>query len=707
MNLGHRTPALLLVAMLAACAGPEVQPSPGSAPAPGTAAAPETVTATPLIDREIFFEDPEITGGQLSPDGKFVLFRRPYQGVMNVWVKRREQPFDAARPITADRKRPVRMVRWTEDSKRVLFLQDEGGNENFHLFSVDPAAPAVAGTGVPPAKDLTPYPNVKAELVDLPENTPGTALVALNDRDPKFHDLYRVDLRTGKRQLVFKNDQNLAGYDTDLRGKLRLAIRQTPDGGTEILRIDGRKLTPVYACSQLETCYVQRFHKDGKRVYLVTNKGDADLVRLLLFDPATKAEEPVETDPENQVDLMNVVFSDTTEEMVGTVYMGDRLRVYPREETFRKDYELLKRVLPDGDLRNTSGTEDGNLQLVTLESDVDPGAAYLYDRRTGKVDLVYRPRPKLPVQHLAKMTPVRITARDGVRVPGYLTLPRGSSGRNLPTVMVPHGGPWGRDEWGFNGMAQFLANRGYAVLQPNFRGSAGFGKKFLNLGNGQWGTGTMQHDLTDAARWLVSQGISDPRRIGILGGSYGGFATLAGVTFTPDVYAAGVDIVGPSSIPTLLAAIPPYWAPLKKLFAVRVGDIDNPTDLARLKAQSPLYSAHQIRAPLLVIQGANDPRVKQVESDQIVAALRDAGRPVEYLVAPDEGHGFAGQENRLAMYAAIERFLSQHLGGRHQNTMGPAVATRLAAMTVDIRKVAKTPPEKIPAGPVKAGQQTK
>ena len=253
---------------------------------------------------------------------------------------------------------------------------------------------------------------------------------------------------------------------------------------------------------------------------------------------------------------------------------------------------------------------------------------------------------------------MRITARDGVRVPGYLTLPRGSSGRNLPTVMVPHGGPWGRDEWGFNGMAQFLANRGYAVLQPNFRGSAGFGKKFLNLGNGQWGTGTMQHDLTDAARWLVSQGISDPKRIGILGGSYGGFATLAGVTFTPDVYAAGVDIVGPSSIPTLLAAIPPYWAPLKKLFAVRVGDIDNPTDLARLKAQSPLYSAHQIRAPLLVIQGANDPRVKQVESDQIVAALRDAGRPVEYLVAPDEGHGFAGQENRLAMYAAIERFLA-------------------------------------------------
>ena len=317
MNLGHRTPALLLVAMLAACAGPEVQPSPGPAPAPGTAAAPETVTATPLIDREIFFEDPEITGGQLSPDGKFVLFRRPYQGVMNVWVKRREQPFDAARPITADRKRPVRTVRWTEDSKRVLFLQDEGGNENFHLFSVDPAAPAAAGTGVPPAKDLTPYANVKAELVDLPENTPGTALVALNDRDPKLHDLYRVDLRTGKRQLVFKNDQNLAGYDTDLKGKLRLAIRQTPDGGTEILRIDGRKLTPVYACSQLETCYVQRFHKDGKRAYLVTNKGDADLVRLLLFDPATKAEEPVETDPENQVDLMNVVFSDTTEEHGG------------------------------------------------------------------------------------------------------------------------------------------------------------------------------------------------------------------------------------------------------------------------------------------------------------------------------------------------------------------------------------------------------
>ena len=698
------------VVLLGACASSGVSKTgPGAGP---VSAAGPSGELPPLIDREIFFEDPEISGGQISPDGTFISFKRPYKGVLNVWVKRREQPFDAARPITADIKRPVSDYFWSEDGKYVLYVQDKGGDENFRIYAVDPAAQPEAGTGVPAARDLTPFPDVRAMILAVPEPTPGWLVVGLNDRDPQMHDVYRLEIATGKRELVFKNEANIVGFDVDLTGKLRLGQRMTADGGMEILRIDGQngssKLTSVYTCSQEESCGAVRFHKDGKRVYLITNKGRTDLSQLVLFDPATREEMVVEGDPEKQVDFGGAEFSDVTEELVATTYEADRLRVYPHEEKFRQDYQLVRKALPDGDLYFGSSTEDERLRLVSVTSDLDPGATYLYDRSTGKVELLYRPRPKLPTQHLAPMRAVRYNARDGNVIPAYLTVPKGSGGTNLPAIILPHGGPWARDTWGYDSFAQFLANRGYAVLQPNFRGSTGYGKKFLNLGNKQWGTGYMQHDLTDGVSWLIEQGITKSKRdarVAIMGGSYGGFATLAGVTFTPEVYAAGVDIVGPSSIPTLLASIPPYWAPMKKLFSVRVGDPDDPTELAKLKAQSPLYSAKKIKAPLLVIQGANDPRVKQAESDQIVVALRDAGRPVEYLVAPDEGHGFRGQENRIAMFASIERFLAKHLGGRFQPTMPAPVAQKLAAITVDVNKVVAKPAQpssKAVAAPVVA-----
>ncbi len=388
---------------------------------------------------------------------------------------------------------------------------------------------------------------------------------------------------------------------------------------------------------------------------------------------------------------------------MATEYDGYRLRIYPRSPKFKHDYDLVRKALPDGDLHFGSTTEDDRLQIVSVASDVDPGATYLYDRATGKVDLLFRPRPKLPTQHLATMKPVRYKARDGVSIPAYLTLPKGATPKNLPTVIFPHGGPWARDSWGYNGWTQFLANRGYAVLEPNFRGSSGYGKKFLNLGNKQWGTGTMQHDLTDAVKWLVAEGIADPKRVGITGGSYGGYATLAGVAFTPDLYAAAVDLVGPSSLLSLIKSFPPYWRPLIKIWSVRVGNPDDPAELAQLKAQSPLYAAKAIKTPLLVIQGANDPRVTQAESDQIVAAVRDNGHPVEYLVAPDEGHGFQGKDNNLAMFAAMERFFAHHLGGRYQESLSAPVAQRLAALTVDVHKVvarstaAPPPAGKLPA----------
>jgi dipeptidyl aminopeptidase/acylaminoacyl peptidase len=472
-----------------------------------------------------------------------------------------------------------------------------------------------------------------------------------------------------------------------VEGNLRLGFRVTEDGGSEILRVDGSELTPILTCTVDETCEPIQFHKAGERVYLATNKGDRDLAELVLLDPANGEMEFVERDPEGKVDFSNAIFSRATDELIATSYNGARLRIYPKDPTFKQDLANIRKALPRGDLLFRQPTKDDRLWIVKPILDTDNGPNYLYDRATGKVVLLYRPYPNIPIEQMAEMEPVTYTARDGVEIPAYLTLPKGVEPKNLATVIMPHGGPWARDTWGWNPLAQLLANRGYAVLQPNFRGSTGYGKKFLELGNEEWGTGAMQHDITDGANWLVEKGIADPNRIAIMGGSYGGYATLAGVAFTPDLYAAGVSIVGPSSIITLLNSIPPYWAPIKKIFHARVGDPEDPSDLERLRAQSPLYSAEDITTPLMVIQGANDPRVKQAESDQIVIALRDLERTVEYLVAQDEGHGFANALNNLASYAAIERFLAENVGGRYQSEMRPEIADKLDEITVDIESV--------------------
>lgn len=358
-----------------------------------------------------------------------------------------------------------------------------------------------------------------------------------------------------------------------------------------------------------------------------------------------------------------------------------------RPTALAQELEWLRERLPDGEFGYASSTEDETRVIVGVASDVNPGAVYLFERAERTLTKLYDARPELPSDQLANMQPIRYEARDGREIPAYLVTPQGIAAEGLPTVIVPHGGPWARDTWGYNAMAQFLANRGYAVMMPNFRGSTGYGKQFLNEGNGEWGTGIMQHDITDGVRHLIETGIADPEQVAIMGGSYGGYATLAGVTFTPELYAAGVSIVGPSNIVTLLRSIPPYWGPIRQMFVRRVGDPDDPADQARLESQSPFFHAQKIEAPLLIIQGANDPRVKKAESEQIVVALRDLERPVEYLLAPDEGHGFAGRENRLAMFADIERFLAQHLDGRFQEDLAADVEERLAALRVDVTDV--------------------
>lgn len=694
-NLLRVTGSVLLILTLAGCAtapppsGAElVPPEPPSIPQPPAAPDAYLAKLPPLIDRTLIFGDPQIASAQISPDGRFISFRKPYRNVMNIWVKRVEEPFDAARPITADTERPVRGYFWTEDGRYILYVQDKGGDEDFHIYAVDPAAASEASTGVPPSRDLTPLKKVRAFIYAVPEKTPNEILIGLNDRDPAYHDVYRLNLRTGKRTLLVKNDQKVAGWVADHDGNIRLAVRQTEDGGFETLTVSGRRVgKQIYRCSFEEFCEPLRFHKDNRLVYFETNKGDRNLTELTLLDPKTGATTLVESDPENEVDFGVPIFSDATEELIATIYVGDRRRIYPRNPTFARDLEILRSKLPDGEIGISSRTNDDRLMLVSVNSDINPGSTYLYNRDRGTVEKLYDLRPDLPSEQLAPMQPIRYRARDGVEIPGYLTIPKGADPKDLPVMIMPHGGPWARDVWGFDSWAQFLANRGYAVLQPNFRGSTGYGKRFLNAGNLEWGTGIMQHDISDGVKDLIDRGIADPSRVAIMGGSYGGYATLAGVTFTPDLYAAGVSIVGPSNIFTLLRSIPPYWTPVKKMFLLRVGDPDDARQAERLRAQSPFFHARQIKSPLLVIQGANDPRVKKAESDQIVVALRDLDRGVEYIVAPDEGHGFAGKENRLAMTAAVEKFLAGHLGGRYQESMEPEVGARLASISVDVKTV--------------------
>jgi dipeptidyl aminopeptidase/acylaminoacyl peptidase len=641
----------------------------------------------PMIDREVLFGDPQIASGQLSPDGSHISFLKPYKNILNIWVKGTNEPFAAARPVTADTTRPVRGYFWSKDGAFILYIQDKGGDENWHIYAVDPRAKLEAGQDVPPARDLTPYEGVAATIYALPMNMPGVIFVGLNDRDQRYHDAYKLDIATGERTLVKRNDDEISSWIFDLEGNLRLASKQTADGGTEILRVEPDTMVVVYSCSKDETVDPIRFHKDGTRIYMASDKGaDVNFQRLVLFDPATGKEELIEADPENQVDFGGAEFSHKTDELVATYYVGDRLRVYFRDKEWEKDYKRLQKQLPDGDIYRASTTNDDAVWLVGVTSDVDPGASYIYTRATGKAEFLYRPYPDLPSKDLAPVKPIVYKSRDGLDIHGYLTVPKGLKEKNLPVLCMVHGGPWSRDEWGYDPYSQFFANRGYAVFQMNFRGSAGYGKAFLNAGNKQWGD-AMQNDITDGVEHLVKKGIADPKQIAIFGGSYGGYATLAGLAFTPDLYAAGISYVGPSNIITLLNSIPPYWTVLKSLFNERVGDPSKPEDAERLKRQSPLFSAEKIKAPLLVVQGANDPRVKKAESDQIVVALRDLGRSVEYLVAPDEGHGFAGVDNRMAFAVAAERFLAKHLGGRYQESMTDNVRSRLDILTVDPKTV--------------------
>jgi dipeptidyl aminopeptidase/acylaminoacyl peptidase len=607
----------------------------------------------PLIPLRHLFDNPERTLARLSPDGGRLSWLAPRDGVLNVWVRDRAggEPW----PVTDDRDRGVRSYLWSRDSRRIIYLQDVGGDENNHILAVD-----VEGGGR--ARDLTPFPGVRAGLVAAPRETPRHVLVSMNLRERTVFDAYRLTLATGRLELVGRNPGNIIGWTADRQGRLRAARAQTPAGDFQLLVRDdeGSEFRVVAEYANEDGGHPFAFTPDGSRLWVGSARG-SDLLRLVEVDPADGSERDIDRDEE--VDLSGPVVSDLTGELLGAVYLRDRVVMHAFDERLARDWEAIRELHP-GDPRITGQDADETAFVVAFDDDRDPGATFLYDRETGESELLYRSRPWLDPATLAPMRPVTIASRDGLPLRSYLTLPLHVEPRGLPAVLLVHGGPWVRDAWGYDPQVQLLANRGYAVLQVNYRGSTGFGKGFMHAAEHEF-AGRMHDDLIDGVEWLVGQGIADRARIGIYGGSYGGYAALVGATFTPDVFAAVVSMVGPSSLVTLVRSFPPYWRPfLASTWYRYVGDPDDPEQLADLEARSPLNRVDRITAPLLVIQGANDPRVTKAESDQIVAALRERGVEVEYLVKDDEGHGFVKPENRLEAYGAIERFFARHLGGR-------------------------------------------
>jgi dipeptidyl aminopeptidase/acylaminoacyl peptidase len=654
-----------------------------------------TEDPTPLLDRELFFGNPQIAGGKLSPDGKFISFMKPYQGIMNVWVKEFAEPFEAARPLT-DSKRPLYGYTWTEDGKYILFVKDSGGDENMNLFAVDPAAKPEAGKETPESRNLTPMEDVTAQIMHASQKDPDLLWVGLNDRDKAWHDLYRLEISTGELTLVYQNEDRITGYEFDWDDNLRLLSRTDPAGNTTLLRKDGDELVPIYEISVTENAGVSGWDPDNENFYLVTNKGELDLRTLFEMNPQTKALELLESDPKGLVDFGALRLDRNTREIISTSYTDDKTRYYWRDQTWEANYKFLQEKFPGREIAFQSSTNDYSKFLIAVHGDKYAAEAWYFDAEKRELIHQYTPRPELKEveEYLAPMQSIRYASSDGLEIPAYLTVPAGVEAKNLPVVVLVHGGPKGpRDTWGYSATVQFLANRGYAVLQPNFRASGGYGKKFLNAGDLQWGK-LMQDDITWGVKHLIAEGIADKDRVAIMGGSYGGYATLAGLAFTPELYACGVDIVGPSNIFTLLDSIPPYWESGRAFLYGMVGDPSTEEGKARIREASPLFSAEKISRPLLIVQGANDPRVKQAEADQIAIALRDAGHAISYLLADDEGHGFAKPVNRMAMYAEIEAFLADQIGGRYQKEMPDDVAKRLEELRVDVSKVTYEPAAK-------------
>lgn len=648
-----------------------------------TNAAAQAVSSVPLIERAKLFGNPTRTGGQLSPDGKWLGFIAPRDGVLNVWVAPVDKP-DQARPLTAEKTRPIRSYFWSPDSKQVLFVNDKGGDENFLLYGVDLA------TGT--QKALTPFEKTRVQIVGTSDTIKDRILVGVNNRDPRWHDVHELNLATGKLTPVFQND-GWAGFVTDDQLKLRIAVKTRPDSGVDYYRIVDNKVEakPFTSVDYEDASSTSPlgFTTDGKTLYWTDARG-RDTRALLAQDMATGKFTTIGAD--DRADVGGGLNNPRTGMVEAYSVYFHRNEYVPVGDAVKADLAFLKSQ-NKGEFYVGTRTDADDKWLVTFDPVTAPSSTWLYDRRAKKLTELYTPRPELVGAPLVAMESFDIPTRDGLSMVSYLTKPKNATGP-VPMVLFVHGGPWARDGYGFNGYHQWLANRGYAVLSVNYRSSTGFGKKFVQAGDQQWGR-KMHDDLLDAVDWAVKRGVTTKDKVAIMGGSYGGYATLAGLTMTPDAFACGVDIVGPSNLFTLLKTIPPYWEAGKQQMYRRMGDPGTPEGQALLKERSPLTYASAIKKPLLIGQGANDPRVNVAESDQIVAAMQAKNIPVTYVVFPDEGHGFARPVNNIAFNAVTENFLAKCLGGRAEPVGGALAAStaQVKAGTVD----GAAPPAPAPA----------
>ncbi|MGH3149478.1 MAG: S9 family peptidase [Streptosporangiaceae bacterium] len=616
---------------------------------------------TDLIPREVLFGNPERVSPQISPDGTRLAWIAPRDGILNVWAAPISGTgdagvdWDAAQVVTDDTDRGIRAFAWARDARHLLYIQDTGGDENWRLYDID------MQTGA--KRDLTPYEGIQARIIATRKSHRDEILVGMNRDNPQLHDVYRLDLTTGELTKLIENP-GFAGWLADEDMVVRGAIAPLPDGGYDMLVRDDAdsdwRTLLTFPADDASASDVLAFTGDGKSLLAVSSVG-VNTGRLVRVDLLSGDTEVLFEDPE--VDVEGAMLHPDTREPQIVELVKDRAEYHVLDTSVAADLEAI-RALHTGDPGLTGRDEADKTWLVAFNDDAGPIRYYAYDRASRAGRFLFESRPELSRYELAHMEPFSYTSRDGLTVHGYVTFPPGGARTGLPAVLNVHGGPQVRDSWGWNAEAQWLANRGYLHVRVNYRGSTGYGKAFVNAGDREWGA-KMQDDLTDAVRYVVGQGWADPERVAIYGGSYGGYAALAGAAFTPDVFRCAVDIVGPSNLQTLLESIPPYWAPMKAQLYKRVGNPE--TDQEFLWSRSPLSRAREIRSPLLIAQGANDPRVKQAESEQIVAALAEAGIDHEYMLFPDEGHGFAKPENRLKFYAAAERFLAKHLGGRFED----------------------------------------
>ena len=613
-----------------------------------------------LISREDLFGNPERTQLRISPDGKYLSWLAPVNEVLNVFVAPAGDP-SKARAVTSDKARGIRQYFWSYRPDTLLYLRDTGGDEDFHLFAVD------VKTGT--ERDLTPFPKTRAYVYGTSHAHPGSVMVGMNDRDPAWHDLYRVDLASGERTLVEKNDDEIAGYVVDDQFQVRMATRARKDGGNDVLvKNDAGEWTvkETIPFGDALTTQPVGFTHDGKTLYWIDSR-DRNTAALYAVDAGSGKRTLVYENP--RADVGDALSHPRTGQVqaASSNYLREEWTVL--DPAVREDLAKLDAMGP-GEASVVSRTLDDGTWIVAYSAAEKPTTYYRYDNKANTLTELFSTRPELEGKPLAPMWPQEIKARDGKTLVSYLTLPKaadpdqdGTPDKAVPMVLFVHGGPWARDSYGYSSYDQWLANRGYAVLSVNYRGSTGFGKDFVNASDGEW-AGKMHDDLIDAVGWAVDKGVTTPDKVAIMGGSYGGYATLVGLTFTPDTFACGVDIVGPSNLETLLNTIPPYWAAFFEQFAKRVGDPRTEEGKKLLNERSPLNYVDKIEKPLLIGQGANDPRVKQSESDQIVKAMQQAEIPVTYVLFPDEGHGFARPENSLAFNAVAEGFLAECLGGR-------------------------------------------